>query len=146
MLSTSIQKDNRDIVGAQYIDDTYNCLLDYGSFLASVTVDVVSRHATRRLTVNGDRAQLVWSWDDPSIKIFDGESGRWTEIVYEMEKAESGYNENIGETMYIDEIRAFLDAVAGRSAFPNTLEQDNRVLKLLYALERSDSSTQFQHF
>jgi len=133
-----------DIAGAQYIDDTYNCLLDYGSFLASVTVDVVSRHATRRLNINGDKAQLAWSWDESSIKVFDGESGQWTEVGYQMEPAEPGYNKNIGENMYIDEIRAFLDAVAGKSAFPNTLERDHRVLKLLYALERSDNAARFQ--
>ncbi len=133
-----------DMAGAEYIDDTYNCLLDYGTFLASVTVDVVSRHATRRLTINGDKAQLSWSWDDSSIKIFDGKTGQWSEIGYEMKDAEPGYNKNIGENMYIDEIRAFLDAVAGKSAFPNTLEKDHKVLKLLYALERSDDTAQFQ--
>jgi predicted dehydrogenase len=133
-----------DIAGAQYIDDTYNCLLDYGSFLASVTVDVVSRHATRRLVINGDKAQLTWSWDESFIKVFDGEAGRWTEIGYQMERAEPGYNKNIGENMYIDEIRAFLEAVRGEAAFPNTLERDHRVLKLLYALERSDDMAQFQ--
>lgn len=133
-----------DIVGAQYIDDTYNCLLDYGNFLATITVDVVSRYATRRLTINGDKAQLCWSWDDSSIKIFDGVTGQWSENCYEMEQAERGYNKNIGEGMYVDEIRVFLDAVVGKAIFPNTLEQDHRVLKLLYALERSDNTAQFQ--
>lgn len=133
-----------EIAGAEYIDDTYNGLLDYGTFLATITVDVVSRHATRRLTINGDKAQLAWSWDDAAIKVFDGETAQWTEFSYRMEEAEPGYNKNIGENMYIDEIRAFLDAVAGKAAFPNTLEQDHRVLKLLYALERSDATASFQ--
>lgn len=133
-----------EIPGAEYIDDTYNALLDYGTFLASITVDVVSRHATRRLTVNGDKGQLVWTWDDASIKVFDGVRSQWTEITYQMEQAEPGYNKNIGENMYIDEIRAFLDAVTGKTSFPNTLEQDHQVLRLLYALERSDSSATYQ--
>jgi predicted dehydrogenase len=135
-----------EIAGAEHIDDTYNCLLDYGSFLATVTVDVVSRYATRRLTINGDKAQLAWSWDEPAIRVFDGEAGKWSEIGYEMKDAEPGYNKNIGENMYIDEIRAFLDAVAGKVLFPNTLEEDHRVLQLLYALERSDETGQFQDF
>jgi len=133
-----------DIAGAEYIDDTYNGLLDYGTFLASITVDVVSRHATRRLTINGTKAQIAWSWDDPCIRLYDGETGQWTEIAYEMKQAEPGYNKNIGENMYIDEIRSFLDAVAGKEPFPNTLERDHRVLKLLYALERSDATASFQ--
>ncbi len=133
-----------EIEGADHIDDTYNCLLDYGSFLASVTVDVVSRHATRRLTINGDKGQLAWSWDEPAIRVFDGATAAWTDTRYQMEEAEAGYNKNIGENMYIDEIRAFLDAVAGHAPFPNTLEQDHAVLKLLYALERSDKLGRFE--
>lgn len=133
-----------EIVGAEDIDDTYNCLLDYGTYLATVTVDVVSRQATRRLIINGEMGQLIWSWDDASIKVFNGVSAQWSEFSYQMEAAEPGYNKNIGENMYIDEIRAFLDAVAGKAAFPNTLEQDHCVLKMLYALERSDDTSSFQ--
>lgn len=132
-----------EIDGAEYIDDTYNALLDYGSFLASVTVDVVSRHATRRLLVNGAKAQLTWSWDQPLIRVYDGDKAEWSDLPYDVEQAEPGYNKNIGEKMYVDEIRAFLDAVAGKARFPNTLEKDHKVLKLLYALERSDHLAQF---
>ncbi len=133
-----------EIGGAEYIDDTYNGLLDYGTFLATLTVDVVSRHATRRLIINGEKGQLVWSWDDRAIKIFDAQSGQWIEFGYQMEQAVEGYNKNIGENMYIDETRSFLDAVSGKAPFPNTLEKDHRVLKLLYALERSNDTATFQ--
>ena len=133
-----------EIAGASYIDDTYNCLLDYGSFLATVTVDVVSRHATRRLLVNGDIAQLVWSWDDAAINIYNGQTAEWSKLVYKMGEAADGYNPNIGENMYIDEIRAFVNAVQGKEGFPNSLQQDHEVLKLLYAIERSDQTSQFQ--
>lgn len=132
-----------EISGAEYIEDTYNCLLDYGTFLATMTVDVVSRHATRRLVINGSKQQLVWSWDDSAIKLFDGERGEWCAATYEMEASAPGYNKNIGENMYIDEVRAFLDAVRGAAAFPNTLADDHKVLKLLYSLERSDRLAMF---
>jgi predicted dehydrogenase len=132
-----------EIEGAEYIDDTYNCLLDYGTFLATVTVDVVSRHATRRLLINGAKGQLVWSWDEAAIKVFDSESGQWASVEYAMEASEPGYNKNIGENMYIDEIRAFLDAVRGVAPFPNTLAEDHKVLKLLYSIERSDALASF---
>ena len=132
-----------EIAGAERIDDTYNCLLDYGTFLASLTVDVVSRHATRRLAINGSKAQLAWSWDEPVIRIFDGDPAAWSEVAYSMERAEPGYNPNIGENMYIDEIRSFLDAIAGHAPFPNTLERDHDVLRLLYALECSNDSGRF---
>ncbi|HUJ19460.1 MAG TPA: Gfo/Idh/MocA family oxidoreductase [Nitrospirota bacterium] len=128
------------IPGAESIDDTYNFLLDYDGFLATVTVDVVSRHATRRLLINGDRQQLVWDWDKNHISLFDPAVSRWTVLPYEMKQAEAGYNANIGENMYIDELRDFIDAVRGKKEFINSLEDDQRVLALLYAIERSDKA------
>jgi predicted dehydrogenase len=132
-----------EIAGAEAIDDTYNALLDYENFLASLTVDVVSRHATRRLTINGSRAQLTWSWDEPVIRLFDGDAGTWSDLPYEVEESAPGYNKNISESMYVDEIRAFLDALAGRTTFPNTLQKDHEVLRVLYALEESDRTGRF---
>jgi predicted dehydrogenase len=126
-----------NIVGAERIDDTYNVLMDYGSFLAVMTVDVVSRCATRRLLINGDRRQLVWDWGRQCVELYDPEKGEWETRPYKMSGAAAGYNANIGENMYIEELRAFIDAVAGGEPFVNSLESDHRVLRLLYEIERS---------
>jgi predicted dehydrogenase len=128
------------IEGADQIDDTYNFLLDYDHFLASVTVDVVSRHATRRLLINGDKQQLVWDWDFDFVKLFNPETSEWEEIPYTMNIAAEGYHANIGENMYIDEIDEFIEAISGNKTYINTLENDHRVLKLLYTIEESDKS------
>lgn len=132
-----------DISGAESIDDTYNLLLDYSNYLAVVSVDVVSRYATRRLVVNGSLKQLYWSWDNNHVRVYDPASERWDERPYEMKSAEAGYNSNIGEGMYIEELQSFIDAVLGKRAFVNTLEEDCRVLDLLYKAERSDLSSAF---
>jgi predicted dehydrogenase len=132
-----------DILGAEHIDDTYNILLDYSNFLAVVTVDVVSRYATRRLVVNGSDKQLYWSWDENEVRVFDPGIGAWESRKYEMEVAEAGYNKNIGENMYIDEIRDFIAAIRGEKAFINTMEDDLRVLELLYKAESSDMTSKF---
>lgn len=126
------------IEGAERIDDTYNCLLDYGHCLATVTIDVVSRFATRRLTVNGDARQLRWDWNVNHIEVYDPGKQKWETIPYEMARAAAGYNANIGENMYIDELRSFIDATTGKGRFDNTLEDDHAILKMLYALEESD--------
>lgn len=132
-----------EIEGAEDIDDTYSALLDYGSHMINLTVDVVSRYATRRMLINGSDAQLRWDWDDNAIFIYSSETDEWEKITYEMLSAEDGYNANIGENMYIEEIRAFLDAADGKVAFVNTLEKDHKVLKLLYAIEESDKTSSF---
>lgn len=132
-----------DIPGAEYIDDTYNILLDYSNYLAVITVDVVSRFATRRLVINGSSKQLYWSWDDNVVRVFDPLKNKWEEHSYEMKNAEVGYNTNIGENMYIDEIKNFVEAINGEKPFFNTMEEDLRVLELLYKAESSDMSSAF---
>lgn len=132
-----------DIKGAEKIDDTYNFLLDYETYLASVTIDVVSRSAVRRLLVNGDQKQLVWDWNRNNILLYVPEEKQWQALEYHMASAESGYNPNIGENMYIDELKAFIDAIEGKGPFINNLENDHKVLKLLYAIEESDRKRQY---
>ncbi|MFA6075356.1 MAG: Gfo/Idh/MocA family oxidoreductase [Negativicutes bacterium] len=131
------------IEGAEKIEDTYNCLLDYGDFLATVTVDVVSRHATRRLLINGDKGQLIWDWDYSLIRLFDALDQKWIEIPYEMKTAANGYNENIGENMYIEEMRSFIRAIEGKQAFINNMDNDHKVLKTLYAIEEADRTSRY---
>jgi predicted dehydrogenase len=135
-----------EIKGAEKIDDTYNFLFDYKNFLASITVDVVSRYATRRLLINGDQKQLIWDWNEKQIRIYHPENNQWQDIPYEMLQAEAGYNANIGENMYIDEIKSFIDAIEGKGSFMNTLENDHRVLKLLYRIEESDKKATYLDF
>jgi len=132
-----------EIKGAEAIDDTYNFILDYDGFMVTGIVDVVSRSATRRVVINGDRGQLIWDWVEEEVRVFDGESEKWASHSYDMAAAADGYDAKIGETMYIDEVRAFLNAVTEGSAFPNTLEEDLKVLRLLYAIEDASDSGRF---
>jgi predicted dehydrogenase len=134
------------IDGAPEIDDSYNCLFDYGSFLMTLTVDVVSRHATRRLLINGDKQQLVWDWDERLVRLYDPQTKEWRQLSYDEGKAAAGYNVNIGETMYVEEMRHFFDAVAKKRPFIQTLEDDHAVLRLLYAVEESDRSSRILDF
>lgn len=129
--------------GAEGIDDTYNFLLDYDNFLANITVDVVSRYMTRRLLINGDKKQLRWDWDVSAIEIFDPETNTWEKREYEMLGSEAGYNANIGENMYIDEIKAFLNSINTGAPFVNTLKKDYEVLQVLYDIEKSDKNSTF---
>ena len=117
--------------------------VDYEKYLATITIDIVSRNATRRLLVNGEKKQLLWDWNQKNIQIYDPQSVQWQIIEYQMMSSEAGYNPNIGENMYIDELKAFIDAIDGTSPFINTMENDHNVLKLLYAIEESDKTRQY---
>jgi len=123
-------------VGAK-IADTYALTLKFDHAIATLLVDVVSRNYIRHLILNMEHGQIMWRWDIPRVNLYDARQRR--RIVYEQPepKAASSYNKNIGESMYIDEVRAFIDAASGRKPFPNTLEDDIRVLKLLDMAEKS---------
>lgn len=136
---TGFYKKTIYIEGADEIDDTYSGLFDYEKFVLSLTVDVVSRAATRKLLINGSIGQMQWDWNDDHIDVYT-ESKGWYKETFERISAEKGYNENITEQMYIDEMSCFFDALSGKSKFVNCLSDDLKVLNLLYALEKSNDT------
>lgn len=121
------------------IDDTYNVNLKYKKFLGTLVVDVVARFATRSLFLNLENAHIRWNWEDKVIRLFDARQGRWI-YFYESEGAgaAAGYNKNIIEQMYVDEMASFIDAVKGIKSFPNTLDEDIKVLDILERMERTN--------
>lgn len=124
------------IEGAEDIDDTYNCLLEYPEFLLSLTVDVVSRKARRTLVINGENGQLIWDWNLQNIVINSNEETSKV-ITFNMMEAAEGYNKNITEEMYIREMDAFLSAAFDGKSYPNSMEKDLKVLRVMEALEES---------
>ncbi len=139
----STVKKTIEIEGAANIDDTYNSILDYGSFTMMLTVDVVTRHATRRLLINGSLRQLEWDWNANAVKVFHHDKQEWEVFTYETLAAAGGYNKNITEQMYIDEMSAFFNGIENPASYVNTLEEDHKVLKLLYLMERSYNEKKF---
>ncbi len=132
-----------DIEGAPDIDDTYNSILDFGNFTMMLTVDVVTRNAARRLVINGSEKQLEWDWNANCVKVFHHDKQEWEVFEYETISAASGYNKNITEQMYIDEMSAFFKGIENPSSYVNTLEEDHKVLKVLYLMERSYAEKKF---
>ena len=135
-----------EINGAETIDDTYNILFDYQKFTLQLTIDVVSRCATRRLLINGSLRQLTWNWDENEIRVYHPEKSEWEIITYNVTEAQGGYNKNITEQMYIDEMKCFFDSIDGKAKYINSLEEDLKVLKLLYAAEESCAKNRFIEF
>ncbi len=121
-------------VGAD-IDDTYVISMDFGDSYGNMTVDVVSRYALRHLILNMEYGQIIWRWDENTVRLYDAANQQWMSRPLPEGKSAEGYNINITESMYIEEIKAFLDAVEGNGEFPNSLADDIRVLELLHRIE-----------
>lgn len=121
-------------IGAD-IDDTYVISMDFGNSYGNMTIDVVSRYATRSLILNMEQGQIVWRWDENTVKLYDAINQRWIYYNYPVGQSVEGYNKNISDDMYIDEIKSFIENIKGKGKFPNSLDEDIKILKLLHEVE-----------
>lgn len=119
------------------IEDSYVASLDYGDFVGTLLVDVVARNATRNLIINFEEAQIQWRCDKEYLEIFEAKSGQWKFIEQGETIHEEGYAKNINENMYIEEIELFLKGIEHPEMYPNSLEKDKNVLKILLNIENN---------
>ncbi|WP_292369164.1 Gfo/Idh/MocA family protein [Methanoregula sp. UBA64] len=121
-------------VGAD-IDDTYVIGMDFGTFFGALTVDVVARFATRSLILNLENAQILWNWNEHQIKIYDANNLRWVSYQHPEGISIAGYNKNIIDDMYVEELKSFINRVRDKTTYPNSLDKDIAVLKILNRAE-----------
>ena len=118
------------------IDDYYQCLLTFASGTsASLTVEVLSRpQATRHFVLAGTHGKIEFTNEEIRLDSLKGE-----ELNFRIDVAKSdvapGYI--YPDTPYVLEMRAFLNAVqtGNSSDFPNSFEDDFKVLSLLHECE-----------
>lgn len=119
------------------IDDVYHCILRYPQgLLANITIEVVSRpKATRELHILGSAGRLVFSADESCVRHIRVGEEEWNSVSLASGTVEAGYINP--EEPYISEMAAFINAIESGNPdlFPNTLEDDVRVLELLNSLE-----------
>ncbi len=120
------------------IEDSYASTLDYGDVIGTLLVDVVSRYPARNLILNFQEGQIQWRWDFEKIEIYDSKTGETSYVMQNKQPHEDGYSDMIGEQMYIDEMEAFLAGIDNPTAYPNTLDKDIEVLRLLNKIEDTD--------
>lgn len=127
------------IQGAEDIDDTFSFLTQHDGIIGTLVVDVISRQATRKMTIVGTEAQLSWDWNDSDIKVYHGAEQKWEVIEYPRYQAAAGYNQNISERMYVEEVNEFLRACTKTGTFRNNLDDDRRILAILSGIEQSSA-------
>ena len=103
-------------------------------------VDIISRFATRSLILNLQSAQIRWNWEDGVVRLYDAEQRKWSIAHESRGQAHEGYNSNLIEEMYVDEMKAFVDAVRLGTDFPHSLEKDIEVLRFVEAIDADTSS------
>lgn len=122
------------------IDDIYHCILEYpNNIIGNLTVEVVSRpKATREIRILGTEGEIVYSADGNELRYINLQMNEWERIKFDTGTVESGYINP--EEPYINEVKAYIDAIekilnGENSTYPNTLEDDYKILQTLYKLE-----------
>lgn len=115
------------------VEDTAEIGLRFTSgTLARVHLDYAQRPPVHRLEVVGTQASLRWDGSDGATRVYRPESNVW-----ETFSVPAGWERN---TMFMDEMRHFLEVTRGECAPACTLDDGIRVMKLIEAVRRSDSS------
>ena len=120
------------------IEDSYAFILKYKGMIGSVVVDVAARYATRSLIINLEFGQIQWRWDEACFNLYEVVTNRWIKYCQPDISAATGYNKNIGEEMYIEEVQSFITGIKSPSAYPNSIDDDIRILEILNKIENSD--------
>jgi len=115
-------------------DDIVLANLKYkNNILGNIMIDVISRKPLRTLRILGTDGVLDWERFDSIIKLYNADTKTIEAIEVPKGHPETGYlNE---EEMYNEEIKAFLEAIYGRSEYPFSFKDNLLNLKVLSKLK-----------
>jgi predicted dehydrogenase len=122
------------------IDDIYHLLVGYeGGAIGHVQVDVLARAPVRHIRIIGESGTLEWSITEKSLRLYEVATGKWETFEEPKPRIEKGYSEMSNETMYDEEIAAYVAAIKGEKPWGNPMDEDFRTLQALFAAEQSDA-------
>jgi len=118
------------------IDDIYQVLLQLeNGILANFQIDVIARVPYRYFKAISEEGVMIWDWERRLVRVYNASTKEWKDYQQEKGIAVEGYV--LEEDMYIKEMEHFIGAIKGEHRYMYTLEDDKRILELLYAADRS---------
>jgi predicted dehydrogenase len=119
------------------IDDIYSTLLEFErGIYGSMVVEVISRPAIRKARIVGEEGTLEWDWAARRVVEWRANAPEWREFI-DPPPIEGPGGAWVAENMYIDEMRAFVDAIQhGPDRYPFSVAEDYALLGVLLELER----------
>jgi len=123
-------------------DDVYSAVLQFdNNIIGNIAVDVLARAPFRTLRIIGSEGVLNWEWMDYEIKLYRAKDKKWK--IIKLKEGEKKKYDFIAEGTYREEIKYFLDAIAGKKKYPYTFQEDYQILQTLHALEKSSKTNKF---
>ena len=100
----------------------------------TILIDIVSRPAIRELRIVGEKGTLKWNWNDSFISIETADGAKVTH-GYDKGNAAEGYNANICEQMYENELANWIAAIQGKEKYLYSKEEEEACIKMLKKVE-----------
>jgi predicted dehydrogenase len=115
-------------------EDTAEVILKFASgAFGGIHLDYTQRTYQRNFEFFGEEGTIRWDVRRRAVELFEGgREGRWT--VFD---EPAGYDLN---TMYVDEVRHFLDCIRGHTTPLTDLKQGQAALKLILAAKMSNQN------
>jgi predicted dehydrogenase len=112
------------------VEDTAEAILTFNEGpLASVHLDYNQRPAQHRLEIVGSRGSILWDEAEVTLRAWSDQTGNWTEIP-----APKGFVRNM---LFLEEMRHFLDLIAGTTEPVCSLEDGIRALEIALAVKHT---------
>lgn len=117
--------------------DNYLLLIEHENGNAgTLAIDVMSRKAVRRLEIFGENLYLTWDGTPTTLKEYSvTEKCEENVELYSSVNKQEGYASFIIENAYENELRTFLDEVAGKYTAKYTFEEDSAVIDIINMIE-----------
>lgn len=102
--------------------------------IGSLTIDVVSRQAVRKMEVFNEDLYIRWDGTPETLYEKDIITGELKQIPAGEYIHESGYSESINEYAYVKEIEEFFEVIEGKEPLYG-FEKDKEILKIIDEIE-----------
>lgn len=115
--------------------DTYMIQFEHeGESVGNLLIDIVSRHAVRKLEVINEELYIIWNGTPDSLFDKNINTGKLEQVASAGYIHAPGYADNINEMAYIEEIKAFFRVVEGEKAVYDFVK-DRETLNIIDKIE-----------
>ncbi|MEA4911268.1 MAG: Gfo/Idh/MocA family oxidoreductase [Oscillospiraceae bacterium] len=117
-------------------DGAFVTLTHASGAVGQFAADVVARRAIRSFELTGEDIFLTWGGTPSSLSVLDMETKKETTVdVYGAVLHDDRYAANIVENAYVDELAAFFDTLAGKTARRHSFADDAALLRVIDGIE-----------
>jgi len=134
--SVHVMRDKNSLLELDFADNYMISIRHKNGNKGVFCQDVIARKGLRRLEVYSERLHLFWEGTPQSLSVYDIEAKALKPVqVYEKVEQRAGYNANIIENAYREELVNFFDVLKGTDSPRHSFEDDKRILDLIDGIE-----------